>query len=69
MSDNINIKKGIFQGDSLSLLLFFISLIPLSLELNSLGYGHNIRTEQITIYFIWMIWSYTQKMNLKGFCE
>ena len=34
MSDNINIKRGIFQGDSLSPLLFCISLIPLSLELN-----------------------------------
>ena len=38
MSDNINIKRGIFQGDSLSPLLFCISLIPLSLELNSSGY-------------------------------
>ena len=34
MSDNINIKRGIFQEDSLSPLLFCISLIPFSLELN-----------------------------------
>ena len=51
MSDNINIKRGIFQGDSLSPLFFCISLIPLSLELNSLGYGYKIRTEWITHLF------------------
>ena len=51
MSDNINIKRGIFQGDSLSPLLFCISLIPLSLELNSLGYEYKIRTERITHLF------------------
>ena len=48
MSDNINIKRGIFQGDSLSPLLFCISLVPLLLLLNSSGYGYKIRTEQIT---------------------
>ena len=42
MSDNINIKRGIFQGDSLSSLLFCISLIQLSLELNFLVYGYKI---------------------------
>ena len=51
MSDNINIKRMIFQGDPLSPLLFCISLIPLSLELNSLGYVYKIRTEQITHLF------------------
>ena len=51
MSDNINIKKGIFQGDSLSALLFCISLIPLLLELNSSGYGYKIVTEWITHLF------------------
>ena len=48
MSDNINITRGIFQADSLSPLLFYISLIPLSLELNSSGYGYKIRIERIT---------------------
>ena len=48
MSDNISIKSGIFQGDSLSPILFYISFIPLSLELNSSGYGYKIGTERIT---------------------
>ena len=47
MSDNINIKRGIFQGDYLSPLLFCIH----SLELHSLGYGCKIRTERITHLF------------------
>ena len=51
MSDNINIKREIFQGDSLSPLPIFISLIPLSLELTSSGYGYKIRTERITHLF------------------
>ena len=51
MSDNINIKRVIFQGDSLSPLLFYISLIPLSLELNSSGYGYKIGTPWITHLF------------------
>ena len=51
MSDNINIRREIFQGDSLSPLLFCISLIPLSLELNSSSYGYKIGTERITYLF------------------
>ena len=51
MSDNINIKREIFQGGSLSPLLFCISLIPLLLELNSSGYGYKIGTNWITNLF------------------
>ena len=51
MSDNINIKMGIFRGDSLSPLLLCISLIPLSLELSSSGCGYKIGTDQITHLF------------------
>ena len=51
MSDNINIKRGIFQGDSFSPLLFCISLMTLSLELNSSGYGFKTGTEQNTHLF------------------
>ena len=50
-SDTINIKRGIFQGDSLSPLLFCISLIPLSLELNSSGYGYKIGSNKISHLF------------------
>ena len=41
-TDSLRIKCRIFQGDSLSPLLFCISLIPLSLELNNAGYGYQI---------------------------
>ena len=36
----ISIKRGIFQGDSLSPLLFTMSLNPLSRELQKTGYGY-----------------------------
>ena len=36
----IRIKRGIFQGDSLSPLLFTMSLNPLSKELQKTGYGY-----------------------------
>ena len=51
MSSNINIKRGIFQGDSLLPILFCISFITLSLELNSSGYRYKIVTEQVTYLF------------------
>ena len=38
---------GIFQGDPFSPLLFCISLIPLSLKLNSSDYRYKIGTEHI----------------------
>ena len=47
----INIKRGIFRGDSLFPLLLCISLIPLLLELNSSVYGYKIGTEWITHLF------------------
>ena len=51
MSDNTNIKRGIFQEDSLYPLLFWISFIPHSLELNTSGYEHKTWTERITHFF------------------
>ena len=38
----IRIKGGIFQGDSLSPLLFTMSLNPLSQELQKTGYGYQL---------------------------
>ena len=46
MSDKINIKRAILQGDSLSPPLFCISLIPLSMDLNT-----SIGTEWFTHLF------------------
>ena len=38
----VQIKRGIFQGDSLSLLLFVVSLIPLSLVLQKVKAGYDL---------------------------
>uniref|UniRef100_H2ZUK9 Reverse transcriptase domain-containing protein n=1 Tax=Latimeria chalumnae TaxID=7897 RepID=H2ZUK9_LATCH len=38
---NVRIKRGLL-GDSLYLLLFCLTLLPLSAELNSTGYGYNL---------------------------
>ena len=38
----ISINSGIFQGDSLSPILFCVALIPLSKLLNNRGYSYNI---------------------------
>ena len=51
MSDNSNIKREIFQLDSLSPLFFSISFMPLSLELNSSEYGYKVGTERIIHLF------------------
>ena len=39
---SVNIKRGIFQGDSLSPLLFILALDPLSRLLNNMNTGYNI---------------------------
>ena len=41
-TDQIRIKRGIFQGDSLSPLLFCLALVPLTSELATSGYGYKI---------------------------
>ena len=50
-SDPVKIKRGIFQGDSLSPLLFCLALIPLSNELNSTGYRFKIFDRTINNLF------------------
>ena len=41
-TDQIRIKRGIFQGDSLTPLLFCLALVPLTSELAASGYGYKI---------------------------
>ena len=47
----MQIKCGIFQGDSLSPLLFCLSLVPLSHLLNNTGYGYKINNKRINHLF------------------
>ena len=42
ITDPIKIKRGIFQGDSFSPLLFCLALVPLTSELAATGYGYKI---------------------------
>lgn len=42
----ISIKKGIFQGDSLSPLLFCIALIPLTSMLRTMKIGYKLRNDR-----------------------
>ena len=46
-SNPADIKCNIFQGDSLSSLLFCLALIPLTTELNRTGYGYKISEKSI----------------------
>jgi len=41
-SQLIRIRRGIFEGDCLSPLLFFNAFIPLTNELNRAGYGYQV---------------------------
>ena len=48
-TDDIKIQCGIFQGDSLSPLLFCICLIPLTVQLNRLNTGYEEHTTKTKI--------------------
>jgi hypothetical protein len=48
-SEPIQIKRGIYQGDSLSPLWFCLVINPLTNLLNSTGYGFNIRLNNTTL--------------------
>ena len=41
-------RRGIFQGDSLSPLLFYMALIPLSKSINDARLGYELGMEQIS---------------------
>ena len=55
-SEPIHIRRGIFQGDSLSPLLFCIALFPLTKILNeqSLGTKSSVKRKSLTTSFTWM---------------
>jgi hypothetical protein len=47
----INIKSGIFQGDLLSPLLFYLALAPLSTMLNGSNYGYLSQNGKVSHLF------------------
>ena len=47
----VRIKEGIFDGDSLSPLLFCLALAPLSSLLNESNYGYEIQCQKLTHLF------------------
>jgi len=48
-TEKISIKQGIFQGDSLSPLLFCLALVPLTSEINANGYGYKMNRNSLPI--------------------
>ena len=49
--ENLDINNGMFQGDSLSPLLFCLALKPLLYEMNDRRHGYKIREEKINHLF------------------
>ena len=50
-SNGMQIKCGIFQGDSFSPLLFCLALVPLSHLINNTGYGYKMNSRRINHLF------------------
>ena len=64
---NVRIRRGIFQGDSLSPLLFVLAMIPLTLMLRKTKIFYQLKMEvrRSTICYLWTISSCLQKMRNK----
>ena len=58
----IHIRRGIFQGDSLSLLLFVICLIPMSLVLRKVKAGYSFGNDKFKVNHL----LFTDDMKLFG---
>ena len=53
----VEIKRGIFQGDSLSSLVVVLALIPLSLTLRNMKAAYELSESKEKLNHLWMIWS------------
>ena len=51
-TDQIKIKRRIFQGDLFSPLLFCLALVPLTSELATSGYGYKISNTSAPISYL-----------------
>lgn len=50
----VNISRGIFQGDALSPLLFVVTLIPLTRILQKTKCGYNLNGVNMSLFSTWM---------------
>ena len=50
----VNIKRGIFQGDSLSPLLFVMTLVPLTLTLRRMKVGYRFKNSTRINHLLYM---------------